>query len=89
MGGFPGDSVVKHPPASTGDLGSIPGLGRSPGEGNGGLQSSGWQKCQTCCSGETVRTWRDSQLSFYFSGVGKHYFWEEKGDVGKALNCTT
>ena len=36
--GFPGDSVVKNPPASagdTGDAGSIPGWGRSPGEGNG------------------------------------------------------
>ena len=27
--------VVKNLPASTGDLGLIPGLGRSPGEGNG------------------------------------------------------
>ena len=32
---FPGGSVVKNPPASAGDLGSIPGLGRSPGERNG------------------------------------------------------
>ena len=32
--GFPGDSVVKNPPANTGDAGLIPGLGRSPGEGN-------------------------------------------------------
>ena len=34
----PGGTVVKNPPASTGDprdLSSIPGLGRSPGEGNG------------------------------------------------------
>ena len=38
---FPGDSVVKNPPANEGDLGSIPGLGRSPGEGNGNpLQDS-------------------------------------------------
>ena len=28
-------SVVKNPPASGGDMGSVPGLGRSPGEGNG------------------------------------------------------
>ena len=35
MAGFPGGSVVKNPPANTGDTGSIPGLGRSPGEGNG------------------------------------------------------
>ena len=32
---FPGDSVVKNPPAHSGDLGSIPGSGRSPGRGNG------------------------------------------------------
>ena len=32
---FPGDSVVKNPPANAGDVGLIPGLGRSPGEGNG------------------------------------------------------
>ena len=32
---FPGGSVVKNPPASAGDKGSIPGSGRSPGEGNG------------------------------------------------------
>ena len=29
LGGFPGSSVVKNPPANTGDTGSIPGLGRS------------------------------------------------------------
>ena len=36
--GFPGDSVVKNPPVSVGnpgDKGSIPGLGRPPGEGKG------------------------------------------------------
>ena len=33
--GFPGGSDVKNPPASAGDPGSIPGSGRSPGEGNG------------------------------------------------------
>ena len=35
--GFPGGSVVKNPPAIAGDQGSIPGSGRSPGEGNGNL----------------------------------------------------
>ena len=28
-------AVVKNPPANAGDAGSIPGLGRSPEEGNG------------------------------------------------------
>ena len=27
--------VAKNPPANAGDVGSIPGSGRSPGEGNG------------------------------------------------------
>ena len=33
--GFPGGSVVKNPLANAGDMGSIPGLGRSPGGRNG------------------------------------------------------
>ena len=33
--GFPGSSVDKESAFSAGDLGSIPGSGRSPGEGNG------------------------------------------------------
>ena len=44
--GFPGGSDSKESAYSVGDLGSIPGLGRSPGEGKGyplkypGLESS-------------------------------------------------
>ena len=45
--GFPRGSVVKNPPANagdTGDTGLTPGLGRSPGVGNGNpLQSSCWE----------------------------------------------
>ena len=33
--GFPGGSDGKESACNVGDLGSIPGLGRSPGEGNG------------------------------------------------------
>ena len=33
--GFPGGSEVKASACNAGDLGSIPGLGKSPGEGNG------------------------------------------------------
>ena len=41
---FPGGTVVKNPPASAGDVGSISGLGRSPAEGNGNpLQYSCWK----------------------------------------------
>ena len=33
--GFPDGSVVKNLLANSGNIGSIPGLGRTPGEGNG------------------------------------------------------
>ena len=45
--GFPGGSVVKNRPANAGDAGatgSVPGSGRSPGEGNGNpLQILVWK----------------------------------------------
>ena len=42
MQGFPGGSEVKASVCNVGDLGSVPGSGRSPGEGNGNpLQYSG------------------------------------------------
>ena len=37
--GFPGGSVVKNPPANSGDAGSISGLRRSPGDRNGNHSS--------------------------------------------------
>ena len=44
--------VVKNPPANTGevrDAGSVPGLGRSPGEGKGyALQYSGLENSMNC-----------------------------------------
>ena len=42
--GFPSSSVVNNLPANVGDLRSIPGLLRSPGEGNG-------NPLQYCCLG--------------------------------------
>ena len=45
--GFPSDSDSKESVCNAGDLGSIPGLGRSPGEGNGNpLQYSGLENAQ-------------------------------------------
>ena len=35
--GFPGGSGVRNPLANAGDVGLIPGSGRSPGAGNGNL----------------------------------------------------
>ena len=51
--GFPSGSGVQNPPASAGDVGSIPGSGKSPGEGNGNL-------VQYSCLGNPMdrRGWR-------------------------------
>ena len=45
---FPGSSAGKESTCNVGNLGSIPGLGRSPGEGKGySLQYSGLEKSWT------------------------------------------
>ena len=54
--GFPGDSDNKESTCNVGDLGSIPGLGRSPGGGHGNplqcswLENSHEQRSLTLCS---------------------------------------
>ena len=48
--GFPVGSVVKNLPASAGDMGLIPGLGSSPGGGNGNL-------LQCSCLGNPMGQW--------------------------------
>ena len=51
MWGFPCSSVGKETACSAGDQGSIPGLGRSPGEGNGNpLKKSHGQRSLMGCS---------------------------------------
>ena len=47
--GFPYSSAGKESACNAGDLGSIPGLGRSPGEGEGyPLQYSGVENSMDC-----------------------------------------
>ena len=47
--GFPSGSAGKGSTYNVGDLGLIPGLGRSPGEGNGyPLQHSGLENSMDC-----------------------------------------
>ena len=47
--GFPGGSVGKESACNSGDLGSIPGLGESPGEGKGyQFQYSGLENSMDC-----------------------------------------
>ena len=47
--GFPGGSAGKEFTCNVGDLGSVPGLGRSPGGGHGNpLQNSGLENSMEC-----------------------------------------
>ena len=57
--GFPGSSDIKESAYNAGDLGSIPGLGRSPGGGNGNpLQFLAWRT-----------PWTEKEASSSITGV--------------------
>ena len=66
--GFPDSSAGKKSACNTGDLGSIPGLGRSPGEGKGyPLQYSGLENFMDYTHG-VAKSWL--QLSdFHFTSI--------------------
>ena len=58
--GFPDSSVGKESACNAGDPGSIPGLGRSPGEGKGYLlQYSGLENPMDCIVHGLQRVGRD------------------------------
>ena len=55
---FPDSSVGKESNCNAGDLGSIPGLGRSPGEGKGyPLQYSGLENSMDCIVHGVLKSW--------------------------------
>ena len=55
---FPCDSAGKESACNVGDLGSIPGLGRSPGEGKGyPLQYSGLENTMNCILRGVAKSW--------------------------------
>ena len=66
---FPGGSDGKESACNMGDLGSIPGLGRSPGKGKGyPLQHSGLENSMDCIVHRVTK--RRTQLSnFHFQLV--------------------
>ena len=67
--GFPGGSAGKESACDVGDLGSIPGLGRSPGEGKGyPLQYSGPENSMDCVArGVAELDMTDFHLHFSYS----------------------
>ena len=67
--GFPCGSAGKESACNAGDLGSIPGLGRSPGEGKGyPLQYSGLKNSMDCTVHGVTKSWIQlSDFHFHFS----------------------
>ena len=66
--GFPCGSTSKESTCNVGDLGSIPGLGRSPGEGKGyPLQYSGLENSMDSIVHGVAKSWtRLSDIRFHF-----------------------
>ena len=76
--GFPGGSDGKEPACNSGDPGSIPGSGRSPGEGNG-------NPLQYSCLENSMdrRAWQATVHGFAKSQTGlsnKHEMSAQKGE---------
>ena len=71
--GFPGGSAGKESSCNVGDLGSIPGLGRSPGEGKGyPLQYSGLENSMGCIVHEVAKS-RTRLSEFHFHFINEFY----------------
>ena len=63
--GFPCGSAGKESTCNVGELGSIPGLGRSPGEGKGDpLQYSGLENSRDCVVHGVAKSW--TRLYIYY-----------------------
>ena len=80
FGGFPCGSAGKESACNAGDLGSIPGLGRSPGEGNGyPFQYSGLENSRDCIVHGVAKS--HTQMSdFHVHTFSKHErTWISKG----------
>ena len=69
--GFPVGSAVKESTCNVGDLGSIPGSGRSPGEGNDyPLQYSGLENSMDCIVHGVTKNW--TRLGDFHTFISTH-----------------
>ena len=81
--GFPSSSDVKASTCNAGDPGSIPGLGRSPGEGKGfPLQYSGLENPVDCIVHRVAKS--RTQLSDFHV----HVFLAEAADEAYRVTCS-
>ena len=72
--GFPDGAVVKNAPANVRDMNSIPGSGRSPGEGNGNpLQYSCLKNPygQRSLAGYSPKGCKESDTTEHTHGISK------------------
>ena len=77
--GFPGGSDGKKSTGNAGDPGSIPGLGRSPGEEKGyPLQDSGLEKSMDCIIHGVTKSW--TRLSDFHSITHSLFCIETEGN---------
>ena len=84
--GFSCGSAGKETTCNVGDLGSIPGLGRSPGEGKGSpLQYSGLENSMDCVVHGVAKSW--TQLSDFH--IPLLYYWciNSKVQYTQTLSC--
>ena len=72
--GFPCGSADKESACNAGDLGSIPGLGKSPEEGKGyPLQYSGLENSMGCTVHGVTKSWTrlsNFHLGYYYHPTG-------------------
>ena len=84
--GFSGSSVGKESTCNAGDLGSISGLGRSPGQGRGyPLQYSGLESSMDCIVHGVTKS--QTRLSdFYFLSLDYSDIWSSfRGEIDKLV----
>ena len=75
---FPCGSASKESTCNTGDLGSIPGLGRSPGEGKGyPLQYSGLENFMDCIVHWIAKSWTRLSDFHFITLIGR--YWTKPG----------
>ena len=81
---FPGGSDNKESACNVGDLGSIPGLGRSPGEGNGNPLQYCLDNCmdreawQAAVHGVAKSLTRSSDFHFHFGLISEEKMYKEQ-----------
>ena len=89
-GGFPGGSDCKESAYNAGDIGSIPGLGRSPGEGSILAWRLPWRekpgRLQSMRSQRVGHNWATNTLTFFHFTGRNAVHWEDTSTIVVALN---